>query len=107
MRSSFGVRAGLLVFSILASGCHLNRPGEVRPEPIAACDPARVTSLEARFELLSPMEREFLTYCRTAQAATSLRASQEHLDYMADLEFIGILLGVVSAVLTLVVAAAN
>lgn len=105
MNFSRGARAGVLAFSLLAAGCHIHRPGEVRPEPIAACAPDRVAALESRFTQATPAEREFLNYCRNAQAATSLRATQEHVDYLADLQFIGILLGVVSTLVNLIIIA--
>lgn len=107
MRFPFATRAGVLALALLSSGCHIRRPGEVRPEQIAACGPQRIAYLEGRFEQASPAERELLTYCRDAQASTSLRATQEHLDYIADLQFIGIMLGVISAIATVIAAGAS
>ena len=96
-------RLGFLALALVASGCHLQRPGEVRPEPIPACEPQRLATLEARFEQASPAEREFLNYCRNAQAATALRATQEHIDWIADVQYIGILLSAFAAVLNFIV----
>ena len=107
MYRRFGRRGILLVMTLLISGCHLSRPGEVRSEAIAACDPQRMAYLEGRFEQLSEAERELLAYCRTAQAAQALSATQEHVDYLADLQFLGLVLGAVSAVLTVIVAAGS
>ena len=94
-----GVRLTLLVLLLLTAGCHMRRPGEVQPTPIAACEPQRVAILEARYEQITAAERELLSYCRTAQAAQALSATQEHVDYIADLQFLGIVLTAVSVVL--------
>lgn len=102
MRFPYGARAGILALSLLASGCHVRRPGEVRPELIAACTPERIAALESRFEQTTAAERDFLNYCRTAQTAAALRATQEHVDYLADIQFISILLGLVATVANLI-----
>lgn len=94
-------RAAVLVLALATSGCHLSRPGEIRPEPIPACAPQRIAALEARFEQASATERELLNYCRNAQTAAALSATQEHVDYIADLQFLGILLGLLTGVLTI------
>ena len=99
MHRPHAMRAILLVLLLLTSGCHLRRPGEIRPEPIAACEPQRIALLEGRFEQITPPERELLEYCRAAQVAQALSATQEHVDYIADLQFLGILLGAASVVL--------
>jgi hypothetical protein len=92
--------AALLLLSL--SGCHLNRPGEYRPQTSAACAPQQVDELETRFEQLSESERDRLEYCRLAQASEAQRATQEHLDYIADVQFISILLGATAIVLNIV-----
>ena len=102
MRLPLPLRAGALgLFLARSAGCHRPRPGEYRPRPSAACEPARISYMEGRFEQLSEPERRLLEYCRQAQATEALRATQEHVDYIADLQFLGIVLGVISVVLTL------
>lgn len=93
----------VLVLAFILAGCHLPRPGEATPDPVAACSDQRLAELEGRFEHLEDRERELLTYCRTAQAAEALSASQEHLDYQADLQFLGILLTLASTAAILAV----
>lgn len=97
MKLPYVVRAGVLALTLASAGCHLPRPGEVRAEPIAACAPTRLADLEARFAHLSDDDRELLNYCRNAQAAQAVSATQEHLDYIADLQFLGLVLGLVPA----------
>jgi hypothetical protein len=105
VKRSRGARAGLLLpLALVLSGCHIHRPGEFRPQPIPACEPQRIADLEARFEQITPTERELLTYCRDAEAALALHATQEHVDYIADLQYLGILLGLLTGVLTIVAA---
>jgi hypothetical protein len=105
MKRYRGTRAALLFsLAFVLTGCHMSRPGEYRPQPIPACDPQRIAYLESHFEEATPTERELLTYCRDAEAAGALHATEEHLDYIADLQFLGILLGLATGVLTVVVA---
>lgn len=101
MRLSFGARITVLALSLAVSGCHFTRPGEYRPQTSAACDPQRVAYLEGRFEQASEAERRLLEYCRQAQASEALRATQEHVDYLADLNFVGIVLGLTATVVTI------
>ena len=107
MRFPAGRVIGILALAVALGGCHLNRPGEYKPARIIGCEPEQITALESRFAQLTEGERELLRYCRAAQQAEALRASQEHVDYIADLQFLGILLTVIFGVLTVIVGEAN
>ena len=94
---------GCLAVAVTLSGCHMKRPGEYYPARILGCEPEQITAMESRYAQLTASEREQLTYCREAQRAEAARASQEHLDYIADLQFFGIVLSVVFGVLAAIV----
>jgi hypothetical protein len=93
-------RGTVLLLLLSASGCSiLNRPGETPRESVLMCAPERLAATEARFDQSSDRERELLEYCRAVQAAEALSASEEHLDFLADISWITLLLGAATVVL--------
>jgi hypothetical protein len=88
------------------TACQLNRPGEVSPLRAApGCAELETVSRGTDVEDLSPEQLEQLTYCHTAAAAESARATESHTDFLADMSYLGILLNVAAVVVAVIVAA--
>lgn len=88
----------VLAFSIVLSGCQIQRPGEIAPQRIPGCAAAYAFGRDEPIENLTEQQLAALTYCRTAEAAEAARATEKHADFLADMTLLGIVINVAGAI---------
>lgn len=96
------VPLGLIV---TLAACQLQRPGEVRPQRIPGCE--TVSTRAYAPETLSDHELAVLAYCRAAQTAEMARATEANTDFTADMTYLSLVVGAMTAALSLIIAASS